>query len=64
MANIFYIRQKEQLGLGHAVLCAKEHINEDTFAVMLGDDLIINSKPCLKQLIDVYQKKKSSVIAI
>jgi UTP--glucose-1-phosphate uridylyltransferase len=64
MANIFYVRQKEQLGLGHAVLCAKEHINQDTFAVMLGDDLIINSKPCLKQLIDVYQRMQSSVIAI
>jgi UTP--glucose-1-phosphate uridylyltransferase len=64
MANIFYIRQKEQLGLGHAVLCAKEHINEDTFAVMLGDDLIINSKPCLKQLIEVYKKRNCSVLAI
>lgn len=64
MANIFYIRQKEQLGLGHAVLCAKEYINDDTFAVMLGDDLIINSKPCLKQLIEVYKKRKCSVLAI
>jgi UTP--glucose-1-phosphate uridylyltransferase len=64
MANIFYIRQKEQLGLGHAVLSAKEHINEDTFAVMLGDDLIINSKPCLKQLIEVYKKRNCSVLAI
>jgi UTP--glucose-1-phosphate uridylyltransferase len=64
MANIFYVRQKEQLGLGHAVLCAREHINEDTFGVMLGDDLIINSEPCLKQLIEVYQKMNSSVIAI
>jgi UTP--glucose-1-phosphate uridylyltransferase len=64
MANIFYIRQKEQLGLGHAVLCAKEHINEETFSVMLGDDLIINSKPCIRQLIDVYEKTKSSVLAV
>jgi UTP--glucose-1-phosphate uridylyltransferase len=64
MANIFYIRQKEQLGLGHAVLCAKEHINEEAFSVMLGDDLIINSTPCIRQLIDVYEKTKSSVIAV
>lgn len=64
MANIFYIRQKEQLGLGHAVLCAKEHINEEAFSVMLGDDLIINSKPCIRQLIDVYEQTKSSVIAV
>jgi UTP--glucose-1-phosphate uridylyltransferase len=64
MANIFYIRQKEQLGLGHAVLCAKEYINEEAFSVMLGDDLIINSKPCLKQLIEVYEKRNCSVLAI
>jgi UTP--glucose-1-phosphate uridylyltransferase len=64
MANIFYIRQKEQLGLGHAVLCAKEHINEEPFAVMLGDDLIIGEKPCIKQLLDVHEKMKSSVIAV
>ncbi|ODS41427.1 MAG: UTP--glucose-1-phosphate uridylyltransferase [Candidatus Altiarchaeales archaeon WOR_SM1_79] len=64
MANIFYIRQKEQLGLGHAVLCAKEHINDEPFAVMLGDDLIINEKPCIKQLLDVFEKLNSSIIAV
>lgn len=64
MADIFYIRQKEQLGLGHAVLCAKEHINDETFAVMLGDDLIIGDKPCIKQLVDVFEQKKASVIAV
>lgn len=64
MADIFYIRQKEQLGLGHAVLCAKKHIKDIPFAVMLGDDLIINEKPCIKQLLDVFEKRKSSVIAV
>jgi UTP--glucose-1-phosphate uridylyltransferase len=64
MADIFYIRQKEQLGLGHAVLCAKKHIKDVPFAVMLGDDLIINDKPCIKQLLDVFEKRKSSVIAV
>jgi UTP--glucose-1-phosphate uridylyltransferase len=64
MANIFYIRQKEQLGLGHAVLCAKEHVNDEPFAVMLGDDLIVNDKPCIKQLIDVHKKMNASVIAV
>jgi UTP--glucose-1-phosphate uridylyltransferase len=64
MANIFYIRQKEQLGLGHAVLCAKEHINYEPFAVLLGDDLIINDKPCIKQLLSIFERFKSSVIAV
>ena len=64
MANIFYIRQKEQLGLGHAVLCAKEHINDEPFAVMLGDDLIMGEKPVIKQLVDVFERKKASVIAV
>jgi len=64
MADIFYIRQKEQLGLGHAVLCAKEHINDEPFAVMLGDDLIISQKPGIKQLLDVFERFKSSVIAV
>ncbi len=64
MADIFYIRQKEQLGLGHAVLCAKEHINEEPFAVMLGDDLIVDEKPCIRQLLDVFDKFKYSVIAV
>jgi UTP--glucose-1-phosphate uridylyltransferase len=64
MGNIFYIRQKEQLGLGHAVLCAKEHINEEPFAVMLGDDLIVNDKPCIKQLLEVFERKKTSIISV
>ncbi|MGB2825909.1 MAG: UTP--glucose-1-phosphate uridylyltransferase, partial [Thermoplasmata archaeon] len=50
MADIFYIRQKEQLGLGHAVLCAKKHIGREPFAVMLGDDIVVNEKPCMAQL--------------
>ncbi|MHA2136185.1 MAG: UTP--glucose-1-phosphate uridylyltransferase [Candidatus Thorarchaeota archaeon] len=64
MANIFYIRQKEQLGLGHAILCAKEHINNEAFAVMLGDDLIIGEPPVIQQLVNVFKRKKASVIAV
>ncbi|UCE74891.1 MAG: UTP--glucose-1-phosphate uridylyltransferase GalU [Methanomassiliicoccales archaeon] len=64
MDNIYYIRQKEQLGLGHAVLCAKDHINDESFAVMLGDDLIISDTPGIKQLLDMYKKLSCSVIAV
>lgn len=64
MADIFYIRQKELLGLGHAVLHAKSHVNNEPFAVMLGDDLIFNEKPCIKQLLEVFQKYHCSVIGI
>ena len=66
LANIYYIRQKEPKGLGHAILCAKTFIGEEPFAVLLGDDVVVNknSKPALKQLIDDYEKKKSSVVGV
>ncbi|MDY0346460.1 MAG: UTP--glucose-1-phosphate uridylyltransferase GalU [Acholeplasma sp.] len=55
LANIHYIRQKEQLGLGHAVLCAKAFIGHEPFALLLGDDLYVGKeKPVLKQLIEKY----------
>ncbi|MFJ5747632.1 UTP--glucose-1-phosphate uridylyltransferase GalU [Peribacillus frigoritolerans] len=65
LANIHYIRQKEPLGLGHAISCAKRFIGDEPFAVLLGDD-IVNShgNPCLKQLIDVYNRYNSSVIGV
>ncbi|MDQ0857138.1 UTP--glucose-1-phosphate uridylyltransferase GalU [Bacillus sp. V2I10] len=65
LANIHYIRQKEPLGLGHAIACASRFIGNEPFAVLLGDD-IVNSpeKPCLKQLIDVYERYTSSVIGV
>lgn len=63
LANIHYIRQKEQLGLGHAVLCAKAFIGNEPFALLLGDDLYVgNEKPVLKQLIDVYNKYNGSIL--
>jgi UTP--glucose-1-phosphate uridylyltransferase len=64
MANIISIRQKEQLGLGHAVLCAKDLINEDAFGVMLGDDLIFGMEPGLKQLIQVAASEHLPVIGV
>ncbi|WP_285858274.1 UTP--glucose-1-phosphate uridylyltransferase GalU [Neobacillus niacini] len=64
MVTMYYVRQKEPLGLGHAILCAKSFIGNEPFAVLLGDDIVVSETPCLKQLIDVYDNTKSSVIAV
>lgn len=66
MANVYYVRQKEPKGLGHAVLCAKAFVGDEPFAVLLGDDLIINKngEPVLKQLIDAYDKTDSSIVGV
>lgn len=67
MVNIHYIRQKEPKGLGHAVLCAKTFINDEPFAVLLGDDIVYTTdkqKPALKQLVDMYEEKQASVIGV
>ena len=63
MAQTSYVRQKEPLGLGHAVLCAKELVGDEPFAVMLPDDVIDADPPCLKQLIDVFNERGGSVLA-
>lgn len=64
MANIYYIRQKEPKGLGHAVLCAKTFVGNEPFAVMLGDDVVDAEVPCLKQLIDIYSEYKTTVLGV
>lgn len=66
LANLYYVRQKEPLGLGHAVLCAKSFIGDEPFAVMLGDDVVQNKggKPCLQQLLEQYDATQSSVIGV
>jgi len=64
MADIFYIRQKEQLGLGHAILCAKRHVGREPFAVMLGDDIVVNKHPCIGQLAQIHKEKGSSVVGV
>ncbi|WP_069999324.1 UTP--glucose-1-phosphate uridylyltransferase GalU [Cellulosilyticum sp. I15G10I2] len=64
IANIYYIRQKEPKGLGHAVLTAKTFIGEEPFAVLLGDDVIDSEKPALKQMIEVYEKYNASVLGV
>jgi UTP--glucose-1-phosphate uridylyltransferase len=63
LAQISYVRQKEPLGLGHAVLCAKELVGDEPFAVLLPDDVIDAAVPCLKQIIDVFGEKGGSVLA-
>ncbi len=64
LVDIHYIRQKEPLGLGDAVLRAEKHIGNEPFAVLLGDDIIINDRPCTRQLMDVFEKYNASVIAV
>lgn len=63
LARISYVRQKEPLGLGHAVLCAKDLVGQEPFAVILPDDVIDAEVPCLKQMMDVFEEKGGSVIA-
>jgi UTP--glucose-1-phosphate uridylyltransferase len=63
LARISYVRQKEPLGLGHAVLCAKELVGNEPFAVLLPDDVIDAEPPCLKQLIGVFEERGGSVLA-
>ncbi|MGZ7068502.1 MAG: UTP--glucose-1-phosphate uridylyltransferase GalU [Methanobacterium sp.] len=64
MADIYYVRQKQQKGLGDAISCAKKHIDGNPFAVLLGDTIAQSEIPCTKQLINVYDKYESTVIAI
>jgi len=64
LVDICYIRQKEQLGLGHAILTAKEIVGKDPFAVLLPDDIIDSKVPALKQMIEVYEQYQASVIAV
>jgi UTP--glucose-1-phosphate uridylyltransferase len=63
MIHVSYVRQKEALGLGHAVLMARELINDEPFAVLLADDVIDAEVPCLKQMVQVYEQTQCSVLA-
>ncbi|NJB67449.1 UTP--glucose-1-phosphate uridylyltransferase [Desulfobaculum xiamenense] len=64
MANIISVRQKVQLGLGHAVLCAREVVKDEPFAVMVGDDLMFGMEPGIKQLVDVAKSERMAVIGV
>ena len=64
LAQVAYIRQKEQLGLGHAVLMAKELVGHEPFAVILSDDVVVGDRPCIGQLMHAYQEVHSSIVAV
>lgn len=62
--TIHYVRQKEAKGLGHAVLCAKQFVGNEPFAVLLGDDIIDASVPCLKQMMSVYEDCPGTILGV
>jgi UTP--glucose-1-phosphate uridylyltransferase len=64
MINVSYVRQGEQLGLGHAVLMARDLVGDEPFAVMLGDDIIDSAVPCMKQMINVFESYGGPVVAV
>ncbi|WP_309568618.1 UTP--glucose-1-phosphate uridylyltransferase GalU [Paenibacillus sp. sptzw28] len=64
MADIHYIRQKEPKGLGHAVWCARKFIGNEPFAVLLGDDIVRSEKPCLQQMIELFDYHQKSIVGI
>ena len=65
MANIQFVRQKTALGLGHAVYCARNFIGNEPFAVMLGDDIVDSpGYPCLKQMIDLYEREQCTILGV
>ena len=64
IVNIQYIRQQKPKGLGHAILCAKNFVGNEPFAVLLGDDVVDSNVPCLKQLMNVYDRYNSTVLGV
>lgn len=64
LANMFYVRQKEQKGLGHAIWSAKQFIGNEPFAVLLGDDIVQSETPAIKQLMEQYDRTKKSIIGV
>lgn len=66
LANIYYVRQKEPKGLGHAIMCAKSFIGNEPFAILLGDDIVVNKdgEPALRQLINAYNDVGASIVGV
>ncbi|HTY61073.1 MAG TPA: UTP--glucose-1-phosphate uridylyltransferase GalU [Acidobacteriota bacterium] len=64
MVHIAYVRQKEALGLGHAIMVARDFVHDDPFAVLLGDDVIVGEVPCVRQMLDIYDRYGTSIVAL
>ncbi|MBI4240915.1 MAG: UTP--glucose-1-phosphate uridylyltransferase, partial [Candidatus Rokubacteria bacterium] len=64
LASVSYVRQREPLGLGHAILCARPLVGEEPCAVFLGDDIILADTPCMRQLLDVFERSGGPVVAV
>ena len=64
LADIHYVRQKDPLGTGHAILKARKHIGDEPFAVLYGDDLVVSERPGIGQLMDQYEKYSASILAV
>lgn len=64
LADIHYIRQKEMRGLGHAILCARMHIDDEPFVILLGDTVLRADPPCSRQMIDLYNRLRRPIIAV
>jgi len=64
LVNVSYVRQKEALGLGHAVSVAEPLVGDEPFAVLLGDDLVASDVPCIRQMVEVYEKVQAPVLAV
>jgi len=64
LASVFYVRQNEPRGLGHAILCAQPLVGQEPFAVFLGDDVVAARTPCMRQLLDVFERYRGPVIAV
>lgn len=64
LADIHYVRQKDALGTGHAIMKARKHIGDEPFAVLYGDDLVVSQRPCIGQLIELYERYSASILAV
>jgi len=64
LVDIHYIRQKEPKGLGHAIYCARNFIGNEPFAILLGDDIVDAETPCLKQMIEIYEEYRTSILGV